>query len=147
MSLQNREELMMEEFLLKNGYTSYVLDGQLIVKKDGNTATDAQLAEYYSLVESYVPPAPSLTPRQFKRFFLLANLDLFVDQNLPALRAINAELYADVVSQLEGGTEFYWHLTEQFMRQLLQIVPNAPAVDFDKLRQLWIMQSDHHIAV
>jgi hypothetical protein len=76
---------------------------------------------------------------------VLSGLDVFIDQSLPALRAANPEPYADVVSQLDGGKVFYWALTERFMSQLLQILPNPPAVDFDQLRQLWIAQAAHHI--
>lgn len=36
---------------------------------------------------------------------------------------------------------------ESFMTQLLQILPNAPTVDFEQLKQLWIEQSTHHIAI
>jgi len=96
-------------------------------------------------IAAYVAPVPDLTPRQFKRFFVLSGLDVFIDQSLPALRAANPELYADVVSQLDGGKVFYWALTKHFMTQLLEIFPNAPAVDFEQLRQLWIAQSDHHV--
>ena len=96
-------------------------------------------------IAAYVAPVPDLTPRQFKRFFVLSGLDVFIDQSLPALRAANPEVYADVVSQLDGGKVFYWALTERFMSQLLQILPNPPAVDFDQLRQLWIAQAAHHI--
>jgi len=56
-------------------------------------------------------------------------------------------MYADVVSQLEGGKVFYWALTERFMSQLLQILPNPPAVDFEQLKQLWIAQSEHHVQI
>lgn len=98
-------------------------------------------------IAAYVAPVPDLTPRQFKRFFVLSGLDVFIDQSLPALRAANPELYADVVSQLDGGKVFYWALTERFMSQLLQILPSPPAVDFDQLRQLWIAQAAHHIEI
>jgi len=96
-------------------------------------------------IAAYVAPVQDLTPRQFKRFFVLSGLDVFIDQSLPALRAANPELYADVVSQLDGGTVFYWALTELFMTQLLEIFPNAPSVDFEQLKQLWIAQSEHHV--
>ena len=96
-------------------------------------------------IAAYVAPVPDLTPRQFKRFFVLSGLDVFIDQSLPALRAANPEMYADVVSQLDGGKVFYWALTERFMTQLLHILPNAPAVDFEQLKQLWIEQSEHHV--
>lgn len=98
-------------------------------------------------IAAYVAPVPDLTPRQFKRFFVLSGLDVFIDQSLPALRAANPELYADVVSQLDGGKVFYWALTERFMLQILQILPSPPAVDFDQLRQLWIEQAAHHIEI
>lgn len=98
-------------------------------------------------IAAYVAAVPDLTPRQFKRFFVLSGLDVFIDQSLPALRAANTELYADVVSQLDGGKVFYWALTERFMSQLLQILPSPPAVDFDQLRQLWIAQAAHHIEI
>ena len=98
-------------------------------------------------IAAYVAPVPDLTPRQFKRFFVLSGLDVFIDQSLPALRAANPELYADVVSQLNGGKVFYWALTERFMSQLLQILPSPPTVDFDQLRQLWIAQAAHHIEI
>ena len=76
---------------------------------------------------------------------MLSGLDVFIDQNLPALRAANPEMYADVVSQLDGGTVYYWHVAEYFMTQLLHILPNAPTVDFEQLKQLWIAQSEHHV--
>ena len=98
-------------------------------------------------IAAYVAPVPDLTPRQFKRFFALSGLDVFIDQSLPALRAANPELYADVVSQLDGGKVFYWALTQHFMSQLLQILPSPPVVDFDQLRQLWIAQAAHHIEI
>lgn len=107
----------------------------------------ANHADINAAIAAYVAPVPDLTPRQFKRFFALSGLDVFIDQSLPALRAANPELYADVVSQLNGGKVFYWALTERFMSQLLQILPSPPVVDFDQLRQLWIAQAAHHIAV
>lgn len=94
-----------------------------------------------------VVPVPDLTPRQFKRFFALSGLDVFIEQSLPALRRENPELYADVISQLDGGTVYYWAVAEYFLTQLLQILPHSPAVDFEQLRQLWIAQSAHHIVV
>lgn len=98
-------------------------------------------------IAAYVAPVPDLTPRQFKRFFVLSGLDVFIDQSLPALRAANPEMYADVVSQLDGGTVYYYAVAERFMSQLLQILPSPPAVDFDQLRQLWIEQAAHHIEI
>ncbi len=98
-------------------------------------------------IAAYVAPVPDLTPRQFKRFFVLSGLDVFIDQNLPALRAANPELYADVVSQLDGGTVYFYDVAESFMTQLLHILPNAPTVDFEQLKQLWIAQATHHIAI
>ena len=76
-----------------------------------------------------------------------SGLNVFIDQSLPALRAANPELYADVVSQLNGGTVYFYAVAESFMSQLLQIFPNAPTVDFEQLKQLWIAQATHHIAV
>ena len=90
---------------------------------------------------------PDLTPRQFKRFFALSGLDVFIDHSLPALRAANPEMYADGVSQLDGGTVYFYDVAENFMTQLLHILPNAPIVDFEQLKQLWIEQSTHHIVV
>ena len=100
-----------------------------------------------ALIAAYVAPVPDLTPRQFKRFFVLSGLDVFIDQSLPALRAANPEVYADVVSQLNGGTVYFYAVAEHFMTQLLQILPNPPAVDFDQLRQLWIAQATHHVEI
>lgn len=48
-------------------------------------------------------------------------------------------MYADVVSQLEGGTVYFYDVAESFMAQLLRIFPNAPTVDFE--------QSTHRIVV
>lgn len=98
-------------------------------------------------IAAYVAPVPDLTPRQFKRFFVLSGLDIFIDQSLPALRSANPELYADVVSQLNGGKVFYWSLTKHFMTQLLEIFPNAPAVDFEQLKQLWVSQATNHVQI
>ena len=98
-------------------------------------------------IAAYVAPVPDLTPRQFKRFFVLSGLDIFIDQNLPALRAANPEMYADVVSQLDGGTVYYYAVAENFMSQLIQIFPNAPTVDFEQLKQLWIAQATHHVQI
>ena len=53
--------------------------------------------------------------------------------------AANPELYADVVSQLDGGTVYFYDGAESFMAQMLHILPNAPTVDFE--------QSTHHIVV
>lgn len=36
-------------------------------------------------------------------------------------------------------------VAESFMTQLLQILPNPPAVDFEQVKQLWIEQSTHHV--
>ena len=58
--------------------------------------------------------------------------------------AANPELYADVVSQLDGCTVYFYDVAESFMTQLLHILPNAPTVDFE---QLWIAQSTHNIVV
>ena len=98
-------------------------------------------------IAAYVAPVPDLTPRQFKRFFVLSGLDVFIDQSLPALRAANPEMYADVVSQLDGGTVYFYDVAENFMTQLLHIFPNAPAVDFEQLKQLWIAQATHHVQI
>ena len=61
---------------------------------------------------------PVLTLRQFKRFFVLSGLGVFIDQSLPELRAANPEMYADVVSQLDGGTVYFYDVAESFMTQL-----------------------------
>ena len=111
------------------------------------SVNDASHDDINAAIAAYVAPVPDLTPRQFKRFFVLSGLDVFVSQNLPVLRSTNPELHADVVSQLEGGKTFYWPLTERFMTQLLQILPNPPVVDVDQLRQLWIAQAAHHIEI
>ena len=118
-----------------------------ITQRDGiwQSVNGASHDDINAAIAAYVAPVPDLTPRQFKRFFVLSGLDVFIDQSLPALRAANPELYADVVSQLNGGTVYYYAVAERFMSQLLQILPSPPAVDFDQLRQLWIAQAAHHI--
>ena len=75
---------------------------------------------------------------------MLSGLGVFIDQSLPELRAANPEMYADVVSQLDGGTVYFYGVAENFMTQMLHILPNAPTVDFE---QLLIEQSTHHIVV
>ena len=109
------------------------------------SVNDASHDDINAAIAAYVAPVPDLTPRQFKRFFVLSGLDVFIDQNLPALRAANPEMYADVVSQLDGGTVYFYGVAESFMTQLLHILPNAPAVDFELLKQLWIAQATHHV--
>ena len=111
------------------------------------SVNDASHDDINAAIAAYVAPVPDLTPRQFKRFFVLSGLDVFIDQSLPALRAANPELYADVVSQLNGGTVYYYAVAESFMTQLLHIFPNAPAVDFEQLKQLWIAQATHHVQI
>lgn len=138
---------MMTEYLSNHGFMTYTLDGKRITERYGKALTEQDQTELDALMAAYVEPVPELTPRQFKRFFVLSGLDVFVSQNLPALRSTNPEMYADVVSQLEGGKVFYWPLTEHFMKQLVALLPNAPAVDFDQLRSLWIAQADHHIEI
>lgn len=51
------------------------------------------------------------------------------------------------LGQLDGSTVYFYDVAESFMTQLLQIFPNAPAVDFEQLRQLWIAQSEHHVQI
>ena len=111
------------------------------------SVNDASHDDINAAIAAYVAPVPDLTPRQFKRFFVLSGLDVFIDQNLPALRAANPEMYADVVSQLNGGTVYFYDVAESFMTQLLHIFPNAPAVDFEQLKQLWIAQATHHVQI
>ena len=111
------------------------------------SVNDASHDDINAAIAAYVAPVPDLTPRQFKRFFVLSGLDVFIDQSLPALRAANPEMYADVVSQLNGGTVYYYAVAESFMTQLLHIFPNAPAVDFEQLKQLWIAQATHHVQI
>ena len=135
----------MTEYLSAHGFMTYTLDGKRITERHSKPLTEQDQTELDALIAAYVAPVPDLTPRQFKRFFVLSGLDVFIDQSLPALRAANQELYADVVSQLDGGKVFYWALTERFMSQLLQILLSPPAVDFDQLKQLWIAQSEHHV--
>ena len=50
-------------------------------------------------------------------------------------------------SQLYGGTVYFYDVAESFMTQLLHILPNAPTVDFEQLKQLWIAQSEHHVQI
>ena len=118
-----------------------------ITQRDGvwQSVNDASHDDINTAIAAYVAPVPDLTPRQFKRFFVLSGLDVFIEQSLPALRAANPEMYADVVSQLDGGTVYFYAVAEHFMTQLLHILPNAPAVDLDQLRQLWIAQAQHHV--
>ena len=111
------------------------------------SVNDASHDDINAAIAAYVAPVPDLTPRQFKRFFVLSGLDVFIDQSLPALRAANPEIYADVVSQLNGGTVYFYDVAESFMTQLLHILPNAPAVDFEQLKQLWIAQATHHVQI
>ena len=120
-----------------------------ITQRDGvwQSVNDASHDDINAAIAAYVAPVPDLTPRQFKRFFVLSGLDVFIEQSLPALRAANPEIYADVVSQLSGGTVYFYAVAEHFMTQLLQILPNAPAVDLDQLRQLWIAQAQHHVQI
>lgn len=138
---------MMTEYLSNHGFMTYTLDGKRVTERYGKPLTEQDQTELDALIAAYVEPAPELTPRQFKRFFVLSGLDVFVSQNLPALRSANPEMYADVVSQLEGGKTFYWPLTEHFMKQLLQTFPSPKPVDFDQLRSLWIAQAAHHIEI
>ena len=120
-----------------------------ITQRDGvwQSVNDASHDDINTAIAAYVAPVPDLTPRQFKRFFVLSGLDVFIEQSLPALRAANPEMYADVVSQLDGGTVYFYAVAEHFMTQLLHILPNAPAVDLDQLRQLWIAQAQHHVQI
>ena len=118
-----------------------------ITQRDGvwQSVNDASHDDINTAIAAYVAPVPDLTPRQFKRFFVLSGLDVFIEQSLPALRAANPEMYADVVSQLDGGTVYFYAVAEHFITQLLQILPSPPAVDFEQLKQLWIAQSEHHV--
>ena len=120
-----------------------------ITQRDGvwQSVNDASHDDINAAIAAYVAPVPDLTPRQFKRFFVLSGLDVFIDQSLPALRTANPVMYADVVSQLDGGTVYYYAVAESFMTQLLHIFPNAPAVDFEQLKQLWIAQATHHVQI
>ena len=111
------------------------------------SVNDASHDDINAAIAAYVAPVPDLTSRRFKRFFVLSGLDVFIDQSLPALRAANPELYADVVSQLDGGTVYFYDVAENFMSQLLQMLPNPPAVDFEQLKQLWIEQSTPHVQI
>ena len=115
--------------------------------EDGLTATfayptgyDDRDTEIQVLVGLTFLSVPVLTLRQFKRFFVLSGLDIFIDQSLPTLRAANPEMYADVVSQLDDGTVYFYDVAESFMTQMLHILPNAPTVDFDQ-------STHHHIVV
>lgn len=135
----------MTEYLSAHGFMTYTLDGKRITERHSKPLTEQDQTELDALIAAYVAPVPDLTPRQFKRFFVLSGLDVFIDQSLPALRLVNPELYADVVSQLDGGTVYFYDVAESFMTQLLHILPNAPAVDFEQLKQLWIEQSTHHV--
>ena len=44
-------------------------------------------------------------------------------------------------------TLYFYDVAESFISQLLHILPNAPAVDFEQLKQLWIAQSEHHVQI
>ena len=134
----------MTEYLSAHGFMTYTLDGKRITERHSKPLTEQDQTELDALIAAYVAPVPDLTPRQFKRFFVLSGLDVFIDQNLPALRLANPELYADVVSQLDGGTVYFYDVAESFMTRLLHILPNTPTVDFE---QLWIAQSTHHTVV
>lgn len=137
----------MIDYLASHGFMTYTLDGNRVTERYGKALTEQDQSDLDALIAAYAAPVPDLTPRQFKRFFVLSGLDVFIDQNLPALRAANPEMYADVVSQLEGGTVYYYAVAEHFMSQLLQIFSNAPAVDFEQLKQLWIAQATHHVQI
>lgn len=137
----------MIEYLANHGFVTYTLDGNRVTERYGQALTEQDQSDLNALIAAYVAPVPDLTPRQFKRFFALSGVDVFIEESLPALRLVNPVMYADVVSQLEGGTVYYYAVAELFMTQLLHIFPNAPTVDFEQLKQLWIAQATHHIAV
>ena len=137
----------MIEYLANHGFVTYTLDGNRVTERYGQALTEQDQSDLNALIAAYVTPVPDLTPRQFKRFYMLSGLDIFINQNLESLRTTNPEMYADVISQLEGGTVYFWSVAESFMSQLLQIFPNPPTVDFEQLKQLWIAQATHHIAV
>ena len=83
------------------------------------SVNDASHDDIDAAIAAYVAPVPDLTPRQFK-LFVPSGMDVFIDQSLPVTRR-ESRLYADVVSQLNGGTVYFYDVAESFMTHIFSM--------------------------
>ena len=76
---------------------------------------------------------------------------VFGQRSLDRLNGVNTRLVSVVHRALELSTVDFTVVeglrSKQRQTQLLHILPNAPAVDFEQLKQLWIAQSEHHVQI
>lgn len=96
------------------------------------------------VIDDFVMPMPDLTPRQFKYMLAASGIYPTMDAVALVLQSMSLELYAQVVSQLDGGTVYFWQksldLCNQLKPLILQQNPNLN-LDEANLRVLWTLAS------
>lgn len=119
----------------KAGQFCYELDGQWVVSDE---------VAVQAIIDDFVIPMPDLTPRQFKYMLAASGIYPVMSAVAAVLQQQSLELYAQVVSQLDGGTVYFWQksldLCNQLKPLILQQNPNLNLNEAN-LRVLWTLAS------
>lgn len=117
------------------GHVCYEMDGQWVV---------SNVEAVQAIIDNFEMPMPDLTPRQFKYMLAASGIYPTMDAVALVLQSMSLELYAQVVSQLDGGTVYFWQksldLCNQLKPLILQQNPNLN-LDEANLRVLWTLAS------
>ena len=134
----NNKDIFDIESALKNANLALTFDAEGGVI----SCTDPVAAQ--AIIDALPEPMPDLTPRQFKYMLAASGIYPTMDAVSLVLQSMSLELYAQVVSQLDGGTVYFWQksldLCNQLKPLILQQNPNLN-LDEANLRVLWTLAS------
>lgn len=121
--------------ILKAGQHCYRLDNEWVI---------SNIDAVQDIIDVFEKKMPDLTPRQFKYMLAASGIYPTMDAVALVLQSMSLELYAQVVSQLDGGTVYFWQksldLCNQLKPLILQQNPNLN-LDEANLRVLWTLAS------
>lgn len=132
---KNKDCIELHSLIESLGHYCYQLDNEWVV-------SDLEFVQ--EVIDNFTPSLPDLTPRQFKYMLASTGIDISIDRSLEKIRSVNLEIYAQIVSQLYGGTVYFWDkslsLCNQIKLILLQDNPNLN-LDEENLKIIWLLAS------
>lgn len=107
--------------------------------------TDEQVNQ---AITDFKPAMPDITPRQFYYLLLITGLDVHLPTIISSIKAFDLYLYADIKSQLDKGTVYFYERTWNLLQNPLiaqginQLLPDLDLSE-SNVRALWMIAANH----
>ena len=122
-----------------------IADANQMLTTDGNgNWLCSDFAAVQAIIDALPELMPDLTPRQFKYMLAASGIYPVMPAVAVVLQSTSLELYAQVVSQLDGGTVYFWQKSFDLCNQLKPLIlQQNPDLNLDEanLRVLWTLAS------